>query len=262
MGPDGTTLANYWTTLPDFPAFVPSKFYLSTPGLLLQDVPPQNTGRESFVYDPTNPQPTLGGHLLFGSCGQYDQTHFEERSDVLVFTSAVLEEPLAVTGRINASIWVSTTANDTDVLVKLIDVYPDGRSMFIADGIRRLRWRYDRSQPPVATQPNAIYEAVIDVWSTSYIFEAGHRVKIHVSSSSFDRYSVNYNSNYDEIDKENGPKVVATNTIYFSPQYPSYISLPIVQLDQLPNNFDNQIAHGPAGTMPPELAPFEKFFFH
>ena len=99
-----------------------------------------------FVADPADPVPTVGGANLNIPSGPRDQQVIEARSDTLVLSTPVLTEPVEVTGRLRAVLWVSTTALDSDVAVRLTDVYPDGRSMLVLDGIRRLRYRESLQQ--------------------------------------------------------------------------------------------------------------------
>ena len=114
--------------------------------------------------------------------GPWDQREIESRGDVLLFTSDVLVRPTEVTGRLLASLHVSSDCPDTDFTVKLTDVHPDGRSVLIADGIQRARFRESFAREEFM-QPGEVYELTVDLWSTSYIFNAGHRIRIAVSSS-------------------------------------------------------------------------------
>src|SRR5205085_5086983 len=102
---------------------------------------PRRDGRLTYRYDPEDPVPTLGGQNLFISKGPMDQRKVESRPDVLLFTTEPLAEPVEVTGRITARLHVSSDCPDTDFTVKLCDVYPDGKSMLVTDGIRRASLR-------------------------------------------------------------------------------------------------------------------------
>lgn len=128
MGADeGGAAGNYWTTLETPPSFVPTPFYLSAGGVL-SSTPPSTSGDVTFTYDPLDPVPTEGGNNLEIKCGPLDQRPLESRPDVLVYTTAPLTAPLAITGGLEATVWISTNVTDTDVVVKLIDVYPPNDS--------------------------------------------------------------------------------------------------------------------------------------
>ena len=118
------------------------------PIMLSASAPPSGDGRLTFKYDPQNPVPTLGGQNLHIAKGPMDQRPVESRPDVLLFTTEPLPEPVEVTGRITATLFISSDCPDTDFTVKLCDVYPDGKSMLVTDGIQRasLRERFETRQ--------------------------------------------------------------------------------------------------------------------
>ena len=177
----------------------------------------------SYMYDPTNPVPTVGGKNLYSPAGPYDQSAVENRSDVLVFTSPLLITPFEATGPIIAQLFVSSDCPDTDFTVKLTDVYPDGRSLFITDGILRMRNRYTQEQWDFM-EPGTIYDITVHLWSTSYIWNSGHRIRVEVSSSNYPRFLNNPNTR-DGIGK-NTTYAVAQNTVYVDEMHPSCIILP------------------------------------
>ncbi|MDH3743782.1 MAG: CocE/NonD family hydrolase [Acidobacteriota bacterium] len=185
---------------------------------------------DTFPYDPMNPVVSLGG----GVCctgdavqpGSFDQREREARYDILVYTSEPLEETIEVTGPIEATLYVSSSAKDTDFSVKLIDVLPDGTAYNLDETIQRARYRegYDKQ---LMMAPGEVYELKVSPMSTSNTFEAGHRIRIEVSSSNFPRFARNLNTggnNYDETEP-----VVAINTVHHSAEYPSYIKLPVIR---------------------------------
>jgi putative CocE/NonD family hydrolase len=153
-----------------------------------------------------------------------DQRRLESRPDVLVFTTDVLTRPVEVTGRIRAKLYVSSDCPDTDFTAKLTDVYPDGRSMLVTDGIRRARFRRSFEREDFL-EPGKVYELDVDLWSTSLIFNKGHRIRVAVSSSNAPRFEPNPNTGHAfRADKETR---IATNTLHLSERYPSQILLPI-----------------------------------
>jgi len=176
--------------------------------------------------------PSYGGNNLQIACGPLDQAELEKRYDSMSFTSDVLDTALWLTGPINAFLAVSSNCTDTDFTAKLTDVYPDGTSRLIQDGIVRMRWR-DYTGPELMI-PGQIYEVELSLWNTSYVFSAGHKLRVSISSSNYPRFSVNPNNGYPLINADNGPNVTAINTVYHSPSYLSYIQLPVVQPSQLP----------------------------
>jgi len=178
----------------------------------------------SYKYDPENPVPTIGGANLLIKKGPRDQRPVEEHPDVLLFTSGELKKPLKITGPVKVKLWASSTAPDTDFTAKLCDVYPDGRSMIVLDGIIRARHRNSMEKSELM-EPGKIYEFEIDLWSTSLVFSRGHRVRVAISSSNSPRFEPNPNTGKPSgMDDETR---VATNTIYLDAKRPSHILLPV-----------------------------------
>jgi predicted acyl esterase len=154
---------------------------------------PDGGGQLTYKYDPEDPVPTVGGQNLLTSKGPMDQRKVESRADVLVFTTEALAEPVEVTGRVRAKLFVSSDCPDTDFAVKLCDVYPDGRSMLVTDGIRRasLRSGFEKRE---LLEKGRVYELEVDLWSTSLVFNKGHRIRVAVSSSNAPRFEPNANT--------------------------------------------------------------------
>src|SRR5207245_11687144 len=164
------------------------------------------------------------GAELGADIGPKDQRKVESWDNVLLFSTDVLAEPLEVTGRITAKLYVSSDCPDTDVTVKLTDVYPDGRSMLVTDGILRARFRESFEEERLL-EPGKVYEVTVDLWSTSLVFNKGHKIRVAVSSSNAPRFDPNPNTGHPfraDMDTR-----VATNKIYFSQKYPSRVLLPI-----------------------------------
>lgn len=218
---------NEWRFANDWP--VPAKetaVYLTGDRRLSLEKPSVAAAPHEYTFDPANPCPTLGGHNLTIDRGSMDQRKIEGRDDVLVFTSDVLDKPVEVTGRIFAKIFISSSAADTDISVRLCDVYPDGRSMLIAEGIQRLRYRKSREKPEPLT-PGQVEEVSIDCWSTSQIFNTGHRVRVTITSSNFPRFDVNPGTA--QPWSEAGEKVKQTNRIHCDAEHPSRLVVPVVE---------------------------------
>lgn len=228
---------NAWRAADNWPVpNAPTPVYLRAEGALTFDPPAPAEGEVSFAFDPVNPVPTRGGCLLskwkeFGTgrdvrCGPFDQREIEQRPDVVTFTSEVLEKPIEVTGRVTAKLWIMSDRVDTDFAVKLCDVYPDGRSMNVVDGLMRCRYRkgFDRL---ALLEPGVPTEIEVDLWSTSMVFNKGHRIRVSVSSSNYPRWDVNVNTGWPGWPM--GPVLPARNTILCDGRHPSCVVLPVVE---------------------------------
>jgi predicted acyl esterase len=150
---------------------------------------------DTYLYDPRRPVPSLGGTLMKISeyDGAADQRPVQGRDDVLCFTTGVLEEAVEVTGPVSATLFVSSSAVDTDFTAKLVDIHPDGRAIILCDGIQRMRYR-DSLAKPELMEPGEIYEISIDLIATSNVFLPGHEILLEISSSNFPRYDRNSNT--------------------------------------------------------------------
>lgn len=206
-----------------------TSFYLHSDGTLDERVP-NNESPRSFTFDPNDPVITLGGcEWVNYPCGPFDNAPLDSRQDILRFQTAPLEEDTEVTGQVFAHIWASSSARNTDITAKLLDVHPDGKAYNICDGILRGTFR-EGDQFQVPMEPGTPYEFTIDMWSTSMLFRKGHRIRVDVSSSNFPRFDVNPNTGASLFAA--GPNredpVVAENTVYFDSTKPSRIVLPII----------------------------------
>ena len=223
---DPNTPGNQWRTADDWP--IPAdvkKVYFHTDNRLRLSAPEEVFGSLTYKYDPKNPVPTVGGANLTGSKGPKDQRSVEERADVLLFTSPPLSTHVEITGPVKVRLWASSTTPDTDFTAKLCDVYPDGRSILVLDGILRAGHRnsLERSEP---LESGKIYELQIDLWSTSWVVSPGHRVRIAISSSNAPRFEPNPNTG--KPSGTDDKTEVAVNTIYMNANHPSHILLPVV----------------------------------
>jgi putative CocE/NonD family hydrolase len=219
---------NSWINMPDWPPrdIKEQKLYLSSGGTLNFSVPGPDSGSSSYNYNPADPAPTLGGNtLLIAAPGVKDQRPLSARSDVLTFRGAPLEEPLQVIGRITADLWVSSSAPDTDFVVRLIDVYPDGYMHNLCDGILRVRYRQSLKEPSWMRN-DQIYELKVDLWSMAHVFKLGHRIAVQVTSSSFPRWDRNWNTTEDPGSATAGQ--IAHQKIWHDSNYPSGVLLPVL----------------------------------
>jgi predicted acyl esterase len=223
---DKNAPGNYWRSADAWPPpAAETAYYLHPDGRLAASDPPAAGGKHSYRYDPAFPVPTVGGAELGTDIGPKDQRKVESRGDVVLFSSDALADPIEVTGRVTAKLCVSSDCPDTDFTVKLTDVYPDGRSMLVTDGVLRARFR-DSFEHEKLLEPGKIYEVAVDLWSTSIVFNRGHKIRVAVSSSNAPRFDPNPNTGHAfRADKESR---VATNTVYFSKEHPSRILLPVM----------------------------------
>ena len=186
---------------------------------------------DSFAYDPMNPVPSYGGNVCCtGNAvtgGAFDQRKMEARPDILVYTSEPLREAIEASGPIEATLYVSSDAKDTDITVKLIDVYPDGVAYNLDETIQRLRYREGYDKPPVWMEGGKVYKVTLQPMTTSNYFPAGHRIRIEVTSSNFPRFDRNLNTGGNNYDESKG--VIARNSVHHSKQYASAVTLTVVK---------------------------------
>lgn len=217
MGPfDGSSSSgNVWRTAEHWP--IPSKptpFYLNEKALLTESIPPEKETLFIYRHDPNDPVPTLGGRNLFLKAGPVDQRPIEQRDDVVVFTTAALEEDLEITGRVIAQLKVGNLPEDTDVAIRLSDVYPDGKSIIIADAIHRT----GVIESKAVDNKSKLID--LDLWSTSIVFAKGHKIRISVAGSNYPRFEKNVNV---------GNEGVHTHHLYAGGIEPSRLILPVVR---------------------------------
>jgi putative CocE/NonD family hydrolase len=195
----------------------------------LAEKPPRDERPDRFVYDPMDPAPTIGGALCCSTshapAGPYDQTPIERRKDVLVYSTPPLKREVEVTGPIVLNLFASTSADDTDFTAKLVDAWPCGYAQPLTEGIIRARYR-ESSRKAKFVEPGRVYEYVIDVWSTSNLFQKGHSIRVEVSSSNFPHFDRNMNTAR-PVAEESKP-VIAVQHIYHDRTRPSHLVLPII----------------------------------
>ncbi|MHB8718491.1 MAG: CocE/NonD family hydrolase, partial [Candidatus Dormibacteria bacterium] len=155
---------------------------------------PADSGRVGFVYDPRDPVLSMGGAQLGLPAGPMEQSSVDShhRPDVCSFTGEYLDRDWTLAGPVTARIHLHSDAPDTDVVVKLIDVFPDGRAFNIVDGIRRARFRHTDGLPRLLHGGVEAYD--VHLWDIAYTVRAGHRLRVDVTSSSFPKFEPNANS--------------------------------------------------------------------
>lgn len=230
--------ANQWRSEADWP--IPGtqyqKWYISSNGAanaargdgILSPVKPATAGKDMYRYDPANPVKTLGGNNCCGTPtppGPKDQRPLEQRSDVLVYTSDYLDSAVTIAGPVNMKLFAATDGPDTDWMIKLVDVYPNGFAMPVAEGIIRARFREGLDKPKLL-KPGEVYAYDISISGTANVFLPGHRIRIDITSSNFPQFDRNPNTG-DPLGA-NATVRVATQTIHHGGNYDSHIILPLV----------------------------------
>lgn len=223
---DAKAPGNEWRTALSWPA--PSKltsYFLGAGGTLSEKLPAEKESIAAYKYDPKNPVPSIGGGNLNIKKGPMDQRAVGDRKDVLKFMTPTLESPVEVTGRVKVELWAESDAPDTDFMAKLVDVYPDGTERLVLDSAVRARFREGLDRE-VFMKKGEVYQFTIDLWSTSIIFNKGHRIAIHIASSNDPRFDPNPNTGK-PLRADNETRV-ATNTIHHDRAHPSRALLPVV----------------------------------
>ncbi len=218
--------ANEWRTADDWPIpqarVVP--FYLGAGGRLSGHPPADADMPDEYTYDPQHPTPTVGGSIVsyVYPPGSVDVSHVQRRSDVLTYTSDALKEDLDVAGPLRMILYASSSAEDTDFVARLSDVFPDGRAVQLQNGLLRARYR-DLDRGPRLLEPHRIYRFEIDLWATANRFQAGHRLRVDISSADFPRFDRNAN-----LGGAPGAPVRARQAIYRDAEHPSHLLLPLL----------------------------------
>ncbi|HYL83542.1 MAG TPA: CocE/NonD family hydrolase [Candidatus Angelobacter sp.] len=197
---------------------------------VLVTAPPDADKPDAFTYDPMNPVTSYGGNVCCTGdavqAGSFDQRKMEARADILVYTSEPFKEGTEISGPITPTLYVSSDAKDTDFTVKVLDVYPDGRAYNLDESIQRMRYRDGYDKSVVWMESGKVYKVTLQPLNTSNYFEAGHSLRVEVSSSNFPRFDRNLNTGGDNYSESKG--VIAHNALHHSRQYPSQVTVTVV----------------------------------
>jgi len=196
----------------------------------LTSAPDASDHPDQFVYDPDNPVPTFGG----GGCcqgnaakfGSFDQRAHETRNDILVYDTEPFKEGVEVSGPIAVTLYVSSSARDTDFTFQVIDVHPDGKAYNVTENIQRMRYRDGYDKPLAWMSPGEVYKVTFQPIDTSNYFKAGHKLRVAISSSNFPRFDRNLNTGGNNYDEAKG--VIARNAVHHDAQHPSQITITVV----------------------------------
>lgn len=229
---DSTAPGNQWRTTDVWPPKSQiTPYYLQAGHKLSTAAPKAEAGSadaaDTFVYDPKNPVPTLGGNNLMLKLGPMDQREVSGRSDVLKYETDALAEAVEIAGQVVAELAVSTDAEDTDFTVKLVDVYPNGYEALVLDQAFRLRFREGFNRM-VRAERNKVYPIKVNLWSTALAFNKGHKIAVHVSSSNAPRFE--HHSNTWEPLASYEQSVKAHNTVHHDKVNASRLMLPVTKV--------------------------------
>jgi len=199
------------------------ELHLGPDGALTEERP-QDSTPDTYTYDPQNPTPTVGGSLVSSvyTPGSVDVSEVQERSDVLTYTTEVLDRGLDVVGPMLLILYASSSAVDTDFSARVSDVFPDGRAIQLQHVTLRARYRNAESDPELL-EPGRIYRFEIDLWATANRFRAGHRLRLDISSADFPKFDRHTNRA-----GEDGPLLRAQGRIYHDPEHPSHLLLSVL----------------------------------
>lgn len=218
--------ANEWRVASDWPVpeARPMALYLGEGGDLTPEPPQRTSPPDRYTYDPLDPTPTVGGSIVswLYPPGSVDVSTVQQRSDVVVYTTPVLDEDLDVVGPLRMILYASSSAVDTDFAARLSDVFPDGRAIQIQSNILRARHRDVHGEPELL-EPGRVYRFEIDMWPTANRFAAGHRLRVDISSADFPRFDRNSN-----LGGRPGVAVPAQQAIHHDPAHPSHLLLSVL----------------------------------
>lgn len=233
--------ANRWSDSPTWPppGSNTRTFYLGGEGTTkacrggsLGPSPAKENPSDRFIYDPRNPVPTVGGSLLAWVLGvrgypanAKDQMRVCTRNDVLSYLTEPLSRPLELAGPIEARLWVESTVEDTAFTAKLVDVSPSGPAVNIQDGITTLAY-HDSESIPLRTEAGTIVEIVIDLQDTHWVLQAGHRLRLDVSSSNFPQY--HRHPNRFGLFGDVSELLPATQTLHHDSDHPSRVHVTVL----------------------------------
>jgi len=186
---------------------------------------PLNESDDIYTFDPMDPVITKGGRNLGILKGAQNQKDAEKRKDVLIYSTKPLEEGIEITGSVKMVLYASSSAKDTDFLVKLIDVYPRGKAINILDAGIRARFRNSEENPSLI-EPRKIYEYEIELGNTSNYFRKGHILRIEITSSNFPRFDINSNLGGEG---QPGDYIIAEQKIYHTQEFPTHLLIPVLK---------------------------------
>ena len=218
---------NIWRNASDWPVHArDTPYYLHAGGMLSESLPSDDRAMTEFLADPIHPNEIPGRAFPGGK----DARPFEKQAEVRTFTTDVLKSPIEWTGKVKAEMVLTSSAKDTDIIVRVCDVYPDGRSILLMDYVRRLRFRngYEKEE---FMEPGEIVEVSFDVGWISQIFNVGHRIRVTIASTGAPFYEPNPNTGEPLTIDFPAITAVANNAVHHDKQHASRIIAPICSVD-------------------------------
>lgn len=223
---------NRWRGFEELPARAGHRSWFLGAGGSLGDAP-GSAGQESYDYDPLDPVPTAGGATMIHGAvpaGPAYQNAVEARDDVLTFTTSPFDKPVTIFGQVSATFFAASSAVDTDFVVRLCRVAPDGTSLALADGIIRASWRdsyagtglWEPGHEPSPIEPGRPYEYTVSLWQTAYTFAQGERLRVQITSSCHPRWDRNLNTG--RLAFDSAGTIVARQSILFGEGHPSRLT--------------------------------------
>jgi predicted acyl esterase len=223
---------NRWLSFGDWPP-APNlqSWYLHADGSLSTKAPTEAAASKQYTFDPKKPVQTIGGANLTFERGPMDQRPIGPRADYIKFQTPALSQDVVIAGPVSMDLWAATDGPDTDFMVKLVDVYPDGYEAIVLDTALRTRYRNGRGPDEIAMMtPGAPEKLTLRLWDTAITFEKGHKIAVHVTSSNAPRFDVNPNTG--ENPGPNAKTRVAKNTVFMDSTKASAIKLPVIYLPE------------------------------
>ncbi len=216
---------NIWREANDWPPAVTSQsYYLQNDAKLSTKKPTNEKGASQLKADPFHPAQIPGRSFP----GAKDARPFEKQKNVLTFTTGTLEKPVEWTGNVSTELYISSSAKDTDFIVRVSDVYPDGRSILIVDMIRRARFR-DGFEKETLLKPGEVTKVAFNVGWLSQIFNKGHRIRVTVASTGAPFFEPNPNTGEPLTIETPAKRVIAKNTIYHNRKHISKLIAPVLK---------------------------------
>lgn len=232
MGTNDWRVTNDWFALNS----ATTPLYLQAGGLLSLIKPAGSMAPDSFRYDPRRPSPAVGGSRF----NPFDPTtpvgpqdlrqSVESRGDVLIYSTPVLDKSWVINGAIKVDLFVASNRRDTDFAVRLCEVYPDGRSMILTQGIRRMRFRNSYTNEELLT-PGQVYQVTIELQNLALTVLPGHRLRIDITSSNYPHFDINLNNGGTLYVA--GDTLIATNYVYHDAVRSSRVLLPMAAATSL-----------------------------
>ncbi|MCB9742618.1 MAG: CocE/NonD family hydrolase [Alphaproteobacteria bacterium] len=222
---------NEWRTADAWPVpAAASRWHLRADGALTEACPGEGEGELAYVADPLDPAPSVCGANLNIQAGPCDQAEVDARADVLSFETEALAAPMEITGPLSARLYLSLDQVDADLIVRVSDVYPDGRVMLLLDGAARVASREDVfALHPV--EPGERFALDVALAPTSVVLNTGHRLRVSISSASAPRWGVNRNNGLPLFEMREGEALPVTVSVLHEAGAASYVELPLPARD-------------------------------